>query len=432
MDKVKLGEMTLECFQYMCVDLMHRYTKGLDNDKVFYTVHINLIQPDTIRVDRAVYEKSEDKSEDSDDEIASMTLLVKYADGIVSVDIEEIWSDNGYSNKVVEELAVRSQKFILKCFKILYDERTVYEDEAEIYRYAFNPVTCLKAGGKVEHIRLTPEYFVSSLKENGEWGSGGGLYDGREYKLETNGAILEGRSENNEGDISSCKLANSAVWQEDWDLDEATWVPIPGVIADTALKINKPLFVKKLKDGVAEECGFWLYVTTAGIVLGDTVVVAPMRKMDMDAKDPDKKKESVLFFDDGKINVGINMALKNKNVLPIYVVRRDSEKENEDEDTLFVEVEREEELSNLPDGDEGVAALKSRISQLGETLYYDGSRFEPFYDEYTRASIQQDEWMENHPGKATALGCLHFLIGNIKAVIIVLFILISLISLIFA
>ena len=136
--------------------------------------------------------------------------------------------------------------------------------------------------------------------------------------------------------------------------------------------------------------------------------------------------------DDGKINVGINMALKNKNVLPIYVVRRDSEKENEDEDTLFVEVEREEELSNLPDGDEGVAALKSRISQLGETLYYDGSRFEPFYDEYTRASIQQDEWMENHPGKATALGCLHFLIGNIKAVIIVLFILISLISLIFA
>ena len=409
MDKVKLGEMTLGCFQYMCIDIMHRYTKGLGTEK-FNTVHINLIQPDTIRVDRAIYEKSEDKSEDNDDEIASMTLLVKYADGIVEVDIEEIWSDYGYSNKVVEELAVGGQKYILKCFKVLYDARTVYECEAEIYRYAFNPVTCLKSGGKVEHIRLTPEYFVSSLKENGEWGSGGGLYYGREYKLETNGAILEGRSENNEDDISSCKLANSAVWQEDWNLEEATWEPIPGVIADTALRINKPLFVKKVKSGMAEGSGFWLYVTTAGIVLGDTVVVAPMRKMDMDAKDPDKKKD----------------------VLPIYVVRRDCEKENEDGDTLFVEVERTEELSNLPESDEGIAALKSRIAQLGETLYYDGSRFEPFYTEYTRNSLQQDEWAENHPGKAVALGCLHFLLGNIKAVIIVLFILISLISLIFA
>lgn len=430
MDKVKLGEMTLECFQYLCIEIIHSIVKSFD-DKI-NEFHVNLIQPDTIRLDWAICKESEDKDEENEDVIATATLLVKYADGSVMVEIGEYWTDYGFSNKEMEKKVVSIQKALLIYLKKSYDARALSESKAEIYRYAFNPVTCLKVGGKVEHIRLTPEYFVSYLKENGEWGDGGGLYVGRKYELKASGDILEGRSENNEGDISSCKLANSAVWQEDWDLDEATWVPIPGVIADTALKINKPLFVKKLKDGVAEECGFWLYVTTAGIVLGDTVVVAPMRKMDMDAKDPDKKKESVLFFDDGKINVGINMALKNKNVLPIYVVRWDDEKENEDEDTLFVEVEREEELSNLPDGDEGVAALKSRISQLGETLYYDGSRFEPFYDEYTRASIQQDEWMENHPGKATALGCLHFLIGNIKAVIIVLFILISLISLIFA
>lgn len=42
MDKVKLGKMTLECFQYLCIEIIHTIVKSFD-DKI-NEFHVNLIQ----------------------------------------------------------------------------------------------------------------------------------------------------------------------------------------------------------------------------------------------------------------------------------------------------------------------------------------------------------------------------------------------------
>ena len=272
--------------------------------------------------------------------------------------------------------------------RIIIKEEKACFDYAQIFKYAFNPISCFTSTGGLTNIRFTPTFRIIKCDAvYHDISTTEKLLMTNEKQLNNNNTrlIMAGYVDQYELGENYI-LGNPYIYTTGANDKTVVYQPLCFLLNHLGLKMGHPVVLVNVSD-LGER--HWIYLSDKGVIYDDMLIKAPIHCSD------NTLVPTSLEYNDGSTHLIIKGASSDVDIndhITVSIIN------NVKDDNIELE------LNSGSDKEVPPTAFSSLIQDLGELDYYDGTKFyELITNETVEFNKKREEfavWKKKHPIRA--------------------------------
>lgn len=347
---LQVGKMSAESFQLLCTEAIN---SANNKDKRNGEYSAQLKEPYCMSFKKMHYEYS-------DKEIFEFNLSYD-VDNVNIIIAATQYAVNRKSRNGISRYLDDLAEILVGIVKRKADDKYAsFSEYSEIYPYGLNPITCFDREEEcIKHICLTPYCSIQNedelLRDSEYITNSHTLNFARKFAVAFDGILTI---------VLTKRYICNVITMNPLYLGGFNY-PLCALISDTQIEINTPLYVKS---ECQPEDGFWLFISTDGIIYGENTLKAAMSiEFDGEEDDIDATAKAITYRDGSKT---VRLPL-NTSKLEL------SEEVNGEIKTFSLSIEKTVELSDGAEFADDIQfiSLKQKVKRLGANKYFDGTVF---------------------------------------------------------
>ena len=349
---------------------------------------IDLISPVCISV------RLEERSNRSDGYVNETYFFsIEYTSEQISVGADmSFFSNSTVTKDILQEDVTEHLKnlfdLLMIRLRIIIKEEKACLDYAQIFKYAFNPISCFKNDGYLTNIRLTPTFRIIKCDAvyNNISSTEKLLMTNEKHLINKNIPLIMAGYLDQYGLGEDYKLGNPFIFTKGADDEVVVYQPLCYLVRHLGVNLGEPLSLVSVSKTREKH---WLYLSDKGVIYDDMLIKTPIHCSD------NTLVPTSLEYDDGSNHLILKGANNDVEINDHIIV---SITKNGMDDIIEFELCSESEKDVPP------PAFESLIQALGELDYYDGTIFfELITKETVEFNKKREEfalWKKKHPIRA--------------------------------